>query len=53
MKGMYDHDVYQNTEEHSAVEQLTPPENDQNEQPSKKKRTVPSSKADYNKYQYA
>ena len=50
MKGMYDHDVYQNTEEHSAVEQLTPPENDQNEQPS---RTVPSSKADYNKYQYA
>ena len=54
MKGMYDHDVYLNTEEQSAAEQSTPPDNDQNEPPSKKKRTVPlpSSKADYDKYQY-
>ena len=52
MKGMYDHDVCLNTEDHSAAEQLTPPENDRNEPPSKKKRTVPSSKADYDKYQY-
>ena len=53
MKGMYDHDVYLNTEEQSAAEQSTPPDNDQNEPPSKKKRTVPvpSSKADYDKYQ--
>ena len=51
MKGMYDQ-VYLNTKEHNAAEQLTPPENDQNEPPSKKKRTVPSSKADYDKYQY-
>ena len=53
-KGMYDHDVYLSTEEQSAAEQSTPPDNDQNEPPSKKKRTVPvpSSKADYDKYQY-
>ena len=54
MKGMYDHDVYLNTEEQSAAEHSTPPDNDQNEPPSKKKRTVPvpSSKAEYDKYQY-
>ena len=53
-KGMYDHDVYLNTEEQSAAEHSKPPDNDQNEPPSKKKRTVPvpSSKADYDKYQY-
>ena len=37
MKGMYDHDIYLNTEEQSAAEQSTPPDNDQNEPPSKKK----------------
>lgn len=51
MKGMYDHNVYLNVEEYEKAEGSSQ-EPAESEPPTKKKRTVPISKADYAKYQH-